>query len=165
MAYVELLWTRKMFAWYAGFVVVLGFASAAASNAFPSKLHASAQGLPLTWLFGISAYATCIMTTMIAGTLNRDREHLAYIWTRPLRRERVAFEYMLVDLATILAAFALVALTAVAVTNVFPGTHVVVDPDAWRSLVSYVALPLMWYGIIEAATSWNALKAGAAAGI
>jgi hypothetical protein len=165
MAYVEFLWTRKMFAWYVG----IGIAAAAVLlvAAIDMNLHPSQalRRIPFGVVFGVAGYAGCIMTTLIAATLNRDREHLAYIWTRPVPRARIAFQYMSVDVLTIVVAFFVTAAIATVVIGNWPHSVLVADPNMASLLVRYLAIPLMWYGLVEAATSWNALKGPAAAGI
>jgi len=166
MAYVEILFARKMFLWFASIVVIAGILIVAGAMSFPDHVHVSKTvGMPFGSVFSIAGYATCIMTTMIAATLNRDREHLPYMWSRPVPRERIALGYMLVDAVTIVTAFFVVAATATFVLENLSAFRLTPDPDAATGLLRYLALPLMWYAVVEAATSWNSLKGSAVAGL
>lgn len=166
MAYVELLFARKMFLWFSSIVVIIGILIVSSVLSFPANVHVSKTvEMPYGAVFSIAGYAACIMTTMIAATLNRDRGHLPYMWTRPVRREQIAFGYMLVDVITIVLAFFVVAATATFVLRTLPMFRLGPDPDAGVGLLRYLVLPLMWYAVVEAVTSWNSLKGPAIAGI
>ncbi|MBV8152684.1 MAG: hypothetical protein JO101_00170 [Candidatus Eremiobacteraeota bacterium] len=166
MAYVEFLWTRRMFAWFAGIAAILGILIVGAAVSVPGHVHIGGpRAVPFGSVFSIAGYATCIMATMISATLNRDREHLAYLWTRPIPRIRIALTYFLVDVATLVVAFAVVAVVAAFVMSNLRGLTLVADPNAGTTLLRFIALPLMWYAVVEAVTSWNGLKGPAAGGI
>ena len=166
MSYIEMMWARKMFAWFAGISIVLGILSFAATRAIHATAgHPREHVFTLSGILSASGYATCIMATMLTATLNRDRDHLAYMWTRPMSRERIAFSYMIVDAATIVLAYVLIALLAIALVQSIPLMHFKIDQNAPISAVRFLAIPLMWYGVVEAATSWNKIKGGTAAGI
>ena len=166
MAYVEILFARRMFVWFAAIVVMIAIFVVGSTLSFPGNIkvqHAHAVGFGA--IFGIAGYIACIMATMLAATLNRDRSHLAYMWTRPIPRERIALGYMVVDVVAIVLAFFLIAgLTAMILTNV-PNVHLVSDPKTGASLARFLAMPLMWYAVVEAATSWNGLRAQTVGGL
>ena len=166
MAFVERLWALRMFAWFVGIVSIVGLLIIAATiSIHRGPGHTHLRTVAFGSVFAIAGYATCIMATMLTATLNRDRSHLAYIWTRPMARERIALGYIAVDVVTILVAYTIVAgVTALVLSNL-PGTHLVDDPNAAALLLRFAALPLMWYALVEAATSWNTLRGGTAAGL
>ncbi|MBV8073805.1 MAG: hypothetical protein JO140_00145 [Candidatus Eremiobacteraeota bacterium] len=116
-------------------------------------------------LFALAGYVSCIMATMMTATLNRDRSHLAYIWTRPRARERIALGYLAIDIVTILIAYALVSAVAAVIVSNIRGVTLILDSETATSVIRYAALPLMWYGLVEAATSWNGLRGGTVAGL
>jgi len=169
MYYVELLYARRMFAWFGSIVVIIGVLILGATLSFPAhvKLDGNEVGhaVPAHIVFAIGGYVSCIMATMLAATLNRDRAHLAYIWTRPEPRERIAAGYIVLDIVTILAAYVLVAGVAALVFSNIPQLHLAADAELGSSVVRYAALPLMWYGIVEVATSWNGLRGSTIAGL
>lgn len=161
-----MMWARKMFSWFAGISILLGVvAFSATRNVHVTAGHPNSHLFTLSGILSASGYATCIMATMLTATLNRDRDHLAYMWTRPMRRERIAFSYMIVDVTTIVIAYVVIALLLIAVVQSIPLMHFKVDPNALVSAVRFLSIPLMWYGLVEAATSWNKVKGSAAAGV
>ncbi|MGH7661845.1 MAG: hypothetical protein ACRENA_13140 [Vulcanimicrobiaceae bacterium] len=164
MSLVEFMHARKMFSWFAGIAVVLGILSLTATRSIHAT-GAHSHPFTLSGIFSASGYASCIMATMLTATLNRDREHLAYIWTRPTPRERIALGYMIVDVATIVLAYVVIAALVIAVVDGIPFMHFKADSSAGISFVRFLAIPLMWYGLVEAATSWNKVKGSAAAGL
>ena len=183
MYYAEYLFARNRFMWFASIAVAIGilglYGVFGVQHTIETKPEAFNAGgnhaVPMDVIFGIAGYATCVMATMLAATLNRDRSHLSYIWTRPISRERIAFQYMLVDVVTIIVAYLLVVCIAAAIMlsaseatfrlSAHAAFHVVRTPETNASIVRYLALPLMWYAVVEVATSWNAVRGGAAAGI
>src|SRR5579872_3696274 len=121
MSYIEMMWARKMFTWFAGISIVLGLISLAATRSIHATAgHPHEHVFTLSGIFSASGYVACIMATMLTATLNRDRDHLAYMWTRPIPRERIAFSYMIVDVATIVLAYAVIAVLIVAVVQNVP---------------------------------------------
>src|SRR5208282_2305759 len=80
-------------------------------------------------------------------------------------RERIALGYFLVDIVTIVVAFFVVSGIAALVISNLPNMHIAADPSAGASLVRYLVLPLMWYALVEGATSWNGLRGSAYAGL
>jgi hypothetical protein len=182
MYYVEYLFARNRFLWFGSIVVAIGilgmygvFGVQHALQTKPEAFEGGNHTVPIDVIFGIAGYATCVMATMLAATLNRDRCHLPYMWTRPISRERIAFQYMAVDVVTIIVAYALVAGVAAAIAlsaanmtitlSSHAAFHVVRTPETSASIVRYLALPLMWYAVVEVATSWNGFRGGAAAGM
>lgn len=173
MYYVEYLFARNRFMWFASIAVAIGILGVYGTLGLQHKIQAEPQAfdmhgnhsIPLDVIFGIAGYATCVMATMLTATLNRDRGHLPYIWTRPIARERIAFQYMAVDVATIVVAYALIAVIAAAIVLTIPTVHMIHTPETDASVVRYLALPLMWYAVVEVVTSWNGLRGGAAAGM
>lgn len=176
MYYVEYLFARNRFTWFASIAVAIGILALALVVALrqhidtirvePGALDMQTNHvLPLSVIFGIAGYATCVMATMLTATLNRDRNHLPYIWTRPTPRERIALGYMLIDVVTIVVAYALVAGVATFIVANLPTVHLADTSETATSIVRYLALPLMWYALVEVATSWNAFRGGAAAGM
>ena len=173
MYYVEYLFARNRFMWFAGIAVVIGILAISGALNFQHEIQTKPEAfdvhgnhaVPIDAIFGIAGYATCVMATMLAATLSRDRGHLPYIWTRPIARERIAFQYMLVDIVTIFVAYLLIAAIAAAIMASIPVLHLVRSPETNSSIVRYLALPLMWYGVVEVTTSWNGVRGGAAAGM
>jgi hypothetical protein len=154
-----------MFTWFGSIMLALCvMAFLAISTKGHIQVGDASDRFVLTGILGVAAYAACIMATMLGATLNRDRDHLAYIWTRPGSRSSTAISYVLIDVATIWIAFAFGAVLGVMLVQ---QAHIpyTIDPDLGIRLVRVAAIPLMWYGIIELATSWNGLRGGLVAGL
>ncbi len=121
--------------------------------------------MPLNLILLASAWFACVFATMVAGTLSRDYSHIPYIWTRPAARERIALEYVVVDIAAIAIAFALLTGVSVATLSGIPHLHVVADASSWQILLRALAVPFMWYGLVEVATSWSGQSGRAMIGV
>ena len=70
-----------------------------------SDVHIDA--IPLTLVLTIAGFGSLVLGTLLAGTLNRERDTLALSWTRPIARERMAATMMAIDLGGVVAAFAI----------------------------------------------------------
>ncbi|HTX03101.1 MAG TPA: hypothetical protein VMD07_05425 [Candidatus Acidoferrales bacterium] len=166
MYYVEFLSARNRLGWFSLAVVLVGMVAVTAVRLAPQPA-AALPSISVSFnviLLGASWFA-CIMATLVAGTLSRDYCHLPYMWTRPVHRERIALEYVAVDVAAIVVAFALLIVVTVVSLDAMPRLHVIADGTAWPILLRALAVPLMWYGLVEVATSWNGARARAMIGI
>jgi hypothetical protein len=166
MYYVELLAVRNRFAWFSLAVVLVGLIAVIAVRLAP---HESADlpgiAVPLNIILLGSSWFACVFATLVAGTLSRDYDHIPYIWTRPAPREKIALEYLAVDLAAIAIAFAILIGASIATLSAIPRLHVVADASSWQILLRGLAVPFMWYGLVEVATSWNGARARAMIGV
>lgn len=169
MYYIEALHARRMFMWFGGIAVCIGIAIIAVGLNIHNHVVVNGKKpdghVPIAAVFVAAGYLSCIMATMLAATLNRDRSHLAYIWTRPQPRERIALSYILVDVITIVVAYALVSGVCFVIFTNLPVGPLVPNPNLMVAVLSYLALPLMWYGLVEVATSWNHLRGSSIAGL
>jgi hypothetical protein len=166
MYYVELLAARHRLGWFSLAVVLIGLIAVTTVRLAPqSSAEPSSIAVPFNVVLLGASWFACIMATLVAGTLSRDCSHIPYMWTRPVARERIALEYIAVDIAAILLAFALLIGVSVATLDAIPRLHVVADDSALRTLLRAVAVPLMWYGLVEVATSWNGARARAMIGV
>ena len=169
MYYIEALFARRMFSWFGGIVVCVGIMIIAVTLSLHNHVIVNGKPpdgkVPIAAVFVVAGYLSCIMATMLAATLNRDRSHLAYIWTRPQPRERIALSYILVDVLTIVLAYALVSGVCLVVFSKLPVGPLVPNADLMAVVFGYLSLPLMWYGLVEVATSWNGLKGSSIAGL
>jgi len=166
MYYVELLAARHRLGWFSLAVVLIGLIAVTTVRLAPQISGDSSQiAVPVTIVLLGASWFACIMATLVAGTLSRDYSHLPYMWTRPVARVRIALQYIAVDVAAILLAFALLIVVTVATLDAIPRLHVVFDVSAWPTLLRALAVPLMWYGLVEVATSWNGARARAMIGV
>jgi hypothetical protein len=155
MSYVEILTARNRLTWFASIVVLIGLVALLAVWYTPSTVRVDTEvvSIPFAIILLGAAWFSCIMTTMLSGTLSRDYAHLPYMWTRPIPRERIALGYMLVDCLTILIAFAILVGVSTLVLSLIPHLRVAIDETVWPALPRAIAVPLMWYGLVELGTS------------
>jgi hypothetical protein len=166
MYYVEVLVARNRLAWFSLAVVLVGMIAVTTVRLAPQQASDLPQiAVPLNVILLGSSWFACVFATLVAGTLSRDYGKIPYIWTRPVPRERIALEYIAVDLAAIVIAFALLTAVSVATLSTLPRLHVVADPSTWQILLRALAVPFMWYGLVEVATSWNGARARAMIGV
>jgi hypothetical protein len=166
MYYVELLTARNRLGWFSLAVVVIGMIAVTTVRLAPQPDSDLPQiAVPLNAILLGSSWFACVFATLVAGTLSRDYGQIPYIWTRPAPRQRIALEYMAVDIAAIVIAFALLTGVSVATLNAIPRLHVVGDASSLQVLLRGLAVPFMWYGLVEVATSWNGARARAMIGV
>ncbi len=166
MYYVELLSVRNRLAWFSLAVVLIGMIAVTTVRLVPQQNPDMPNvAVPFNIILLGSSWFACVFATLVAGTLSRDYGQIAYIWTRPSPRERIALEYVAVDLAAIVIAFGLLIGVSVATLSAIPRLHVVADASTLQILVRALAVPFMWYGLVEVATSWNGARARAMIGV
>jgi hypothetical protein len=166
MYYVEFLAARTRLGWFSLAVVLAGLIAVTTARLAPEPvLDPSGIAVPFNIILLGASWFSCVFATLVAGTLSRDSGNIPYMWTRPVPRERIALEYIGVDLAAILIAFAILTGVSVATLNAIPRLHVVADASAWSILLRALAVPLMWYALVEVATSWSGARARAAIGV
>jgi len=167
MYYVEVLAARNRLAWFSLVVVLVGMIAVTTVRLVPQTAIADLPGIavPLNIVLLGSSWFSCVFATLVAGTLSRDFGQIPYIWTRPATRERIALEYVAIDLTAIVVAFAILTAVSVATLSAIPRLHVVADASSWQVLLRALAVPFMWYGLVEVATSWNGPRARAMIGV
>jgi hypothetical protein len=122
--------------------------------------------IPLGLLFGIAAYATIILATILGTSLNSENGRGGFAFTKPISRERLALTYFAVDAAAGVAIFALaLILCAIALAAFGVLDRVFLDSGAIAVAAAGTGAALMWYGLLQALTSWNRLKGGLITGI
>jgi hypothetical protein len=167
MYYVEALFASKRLLCFT--LILLAMAAAFTYVVtFPPvgmRIHNVGQDIQFDPILIGASFAALIMASMLAGTLNRDQSHLAYLWTRPVSRVSIALSYMLVDIATIVLSYGVVLAIGAMVFAVPPQNHLIFDSQTAGIVVHSIALPLMAYALIEVGTSWNPQRQGAAVGI
>jgi hypothetical protein len=158
MEYVEILRARRVLFWFG--LSSLGCLALTLMGMYWSHAHANAGDSSfgsenLSSLVGIAVFGGIIVATALAGNLNAEHTTTAIIWTRPRSREAIAWGYVAVDLAAILAGYAIVLaaiVVGVVASGLLPHFHV----DAARSLTQF-ALGMggaaMWYGLVSVAAA------------
>jgi hypothetical protein len=171
MAYVEYLRVRRILIIYTIVVAAIALfvtASLGSAHVYVNNHDLRGQHIapPLTVVLVTALFGSLIFGTLLSGTLSRERETIALSWTRPVPRERLALEVVLVDFGGILAA-ALVTLVCGAIPLLAIGMLAEVYPDGHSvgGVVLMLGVTLMWYGIVQAATAWHRSGAGLAIGM
>ena len=124
-----------------------------------------ASNAPLLIFTSIAAWATAILATFLSTSLNRQREHLAYTWTRPQPRATMSLTFVAVDVIVLVLAFVVAILVEIACFEVIARG---VLPINWSGAVGDVfralGFSLMWYALIQAVTAGLGSRGGAVAG-
>lgn len=166
MYYVEVLTARNRLAWFSLIVVLVGMIAVTTVRLVPqSNMDLPNIDVLLNIILLGSSWFACVFATLVAGTLSRDYGQISYIWTRPSSRARIALEYYAVDIVSILIAFAILTGAAVATLSAIPRLHVVADASSLQILLRALAVPFMWYGLVEVSTSWTGARARAMIGV
>ena len=167
MYYAEVAFARTRLLWFSSVCLAVA-AVFTYFVTFPppgARIHNLGQAVWFNPVLIGASVAACIMASLLAGTLNRDQPHLAYVWTRPAPRVRIALGYMLVDIVTILLSYAVVVAIFTMVLAVPPRNSLTFDSETGGIFVRSIGVPLMVYAIIEVATSWSPRRFGSVAGV
>ncbi len=167
MYYVEVLYARSRLFWFTVFALLVAAVFSYFVTFPPPHAHVvnNGQDVPFAGVVAFAGFFACIMASMLAATMNRDQSHLPYLWTRPISRERIALSYIVVDVLTIIAAFAIVVIVCLLVLAIPPQNRTTYDAHTGVLLARSLAVPLMLYGVVEAATSWAPMRLAAAGGL
>jgi hypothetical protein len=158
MEYVEIQRARRVLFWYTA--SVLGLFVLTSIAIYSSHSHISGGGGPtghenLSSFVGAAVFGALIVATVLATGLNAEHATTAIIWTRPRSRESIAWGYIAVDFAAILAAYAILFAFIVGGMALF-GALQYVWFDAARSLTEFLLCiggAAMWYGLISVAAA------------
>jgi hypothetical protein len=167
MYYVEVLFARSRLFWFTA-IVLLAAAIFSYFVTFPpphAHIRNDGQDVPFDGIMLFAGFFAMIMASILGATLNRDGSHLAYMWTKPISRERIALSYIIIDILTILASFAIVVAICLIELAIPPQNHVTYDAQSGIFFARALVAPLMLYGIIEVTTSWLPTRLAAAGGI
>lgn len=167
MYYMEFLYVRNRLLWFMGIItaIALVFLYFVAFPPPGAHIRNEGQDVLMDPMLILASVPALVMASMLAGTLNRDQSHLAYVWTRPIPRARIALTYVLIDAAAILLSYGFVVAVVMAVLAVPPQNHVIPDADTGAILARSILVPLMIYAIVEIATSWIPQRFQSAIGI
>jgi hypothetical protein len=165
MTYVQFLRLRKMLTIYAimtGAVFLIFVAVAHAPNAsfqidgVPRHQVHHSSSMPLSGVLFLSAWCAIIFATIVGMSLNRENDGVEMVWTKPIARGRLAVEYILMDFAGIVVAFAFaVALCLLALASVGSLASLTVDARTLPTLVIGLGAAVMWYGLLQGISSWQ----------
>lgn len=125
-----------------------------------ARLH-----IPLALLLGLAGWCAVVMATVFASSLNKENDGANFVFVKPISRERLALQYMAIDLTGIASAFVLACAAifgSLAAVGWFG--RIVVDAQ-WFSVAALgLGIAFMWYGIMQAVTASYRGKGGALVG-
>lgn len=190
MAYVEFLRVRLALLIYTGVVavvvvlLVLGAGSAAVHSGpsvsvvvgtdsghshaaqTVSSIFAKTR-IPLGLLLGIAGYCAVVFATILASSINKENEHAHLSYTKPISRTRLGLGYFAVDVCGIalayLIAFVLIGLLPLLSVGLLSRVYFDVQ-SVWIGALG-LGIAFMWYGILQAATSWYGGRGGVVTGL
>lgn len=171
MVYYEYLRVRKALTIYTLVLIVLavGIYLIAAfhshSMVFKVDVHKDEpHAAPLILFTSMAAWITAILATIISTSLNGQRDHLAYTWTRPQSRFAMAVAFIAADVATLVGGFVIV--LAIEVSFFSLTTHIPITArDAVGDYARAFGFALMWYAIVQGLSAGFSVRGGTVAGL
>ena len=160
MAYFEHLRVRTNFLVFAAFVLAIATLVISVTLFHSKDIRIEigsnhVHGISVVFFTSLAAWGTALLATIIAASLNRQRDHLAYTWTRPRDRSAIAAETIAVDLGYLIAMFLFIfAVELVCVAIIVQGRIPLVWHNAIPAFLRGFGLALMWYAMVQAATAW-----------
>jgi hypothetical protein len=156
--YVEILRARRVLFWYTA--ALLGCFVLTVISVYSRHAHVTGGGEPnghenLSVIVAAATFGALIVATFLATGLNAEHATTAIIWTRPRSRETIAWRYIAVDLAAILAAYVILLAFIVAGLALF-GLLQQVWFDPAKSLTAFllgIGGAAMFYGLIAVAAA------------
>ncbi len=156
MHYVEMLRARRVLLWYAGVLLACMILTVIGNYANVSIMVSSGGvgNISATTLAAGCGFGAWIVTTFVASGLNTEIAMTPIVWTRPVRRETIAWRYVAVDVVGILIGYA-VLVTVLCLFFASFGALGAVTFDAKTPVAVALAVgsALMWYGLILLATA------------
>jgi hypothetical protein len=169
MAYVEFLRARTSLAWHIGILAVVTLISLYFAHAThvvvngESRLVAGTP-VPIGGLALIAMFFGAIFASSSGASLNRENATRDLSWTKPIPRGLLALQYVLIDVAAIVVAFA-VALLAVILVVVRTTMVPVFATGTLAEVLLGVGVAVMWYALIQLLTFGFGPGARAVSGI
>lgn len=121
-----------------------------------ASADASNTTLTLSVIGWSASLGAAIFASVMGGSLSYENDdHLPLAWTKPIGRTAQAIGIMALDLAAVVAVFALLYGAAWVMTWLISGRAVPLDLDA-NSLIKtarFAAFPLAWFGLTQALTA------------
>jgi ribose/xylose/arabinose/galactoside ABC-type transport system permease subunit len=167
MTYVQLLRLRKQFMVYS-WIVALIFLLILIPTHWPGAVvHGDDPGrVPLSVLLAVVGFCAIIFATTLGSSLNKENDGVEMVWTKPVTRERLAASYIALDLVAIVASYALAFVLALLVIASFGLLHIIQVDGKWLPvLVLTLGVAFMWYGLLQAMTSWQVGRGGMIIGL
>lgn len=111
--------------------------------------------VPMIYYMAIADVVALIVATILAAPLAREIDgHLEIALTRPISRIRFALEVIVADVAGIVAASLLTIVAFYFCQLLFESARLDFSGINMRAIAMGVAMPLAWYAMLCAATTW-----------
>ncbi|GEM_PF-1544088 len=124
------------------------------------------HGLPVVFFTSVAAWTTAILACTLATSLNRQREHLAYTWTRPQDRAVMGISLVALDLAALLCAFVIVVAIEIACyEGVTRGQFPVIWDGPFGDVLRALGFAVMWFSIVQALSARLPVRSSVIAGM
>ncbi len=121
--------------------------------------------VPMMYYMAIADVVALIVATILAAPLAREIDgHLEIALTRPCSRVRFALGVLVADVAGIVAASVLTIVAFYACQLLFESARLDFSGINARAIAMGVAMPLAWYAMLCAATTWLNRSYGAVLG-
>ena len=106
------------------------------------------EGSSLGDFISAAGLGALFLSTFFAGHLAAETPTLPFLWTKPVSRTGLAWRYVAIDVAGIVAGVAIGTLTIVALIVGLGELHrILLDRAVWPALALSVGAPLAWYGL------------------
>ncbi len=171
MAYLAFIRTRRVLIGVA-YAVVAILVLAQLNDFADHRMHGVVQmqpsdGILPLWIFiAGAAFLTAIVSTILGTTLQRERSNYEIAWTLPRSRTQTAVTIVAVNIGGLAVAYAFLCL-AVVVQIIGPlasGAVRLTTADVPIAVFGF-AYAVLWYALIQAATSWYSERGGVIAGL
>lgn len=153
MHYVEIMRSRRVLFWYT--VILVGMTAIMAASVVGRHGTIDDAGpIPLGVILLVCAVGGYVVATIVATGLMSELGTLPITWTRPVPRDRIAWSFIAIDLATILIGYAvLVAVVLVCMALLGVIGYVYAGHQTWVGLVLGLGSAVMWYALTLTAAS------------
>ncbi len=157
MEYVELLRVRRGLIVFAAanlcfFLVVTLLLHG--HGGFRIKVGLDKSGSSLGDFITAAAVGALFLATFFAGHLAAETPTLSFLWTKPVSRTALAWRYVAIDAAALLAGVAIGTLTLLAlVAGLGEANRIHLDAAVLPAFALSVGAPLAWYGLCLLAAS------------
>ncbi|MDB5043490.1 MAG: hypothetical protein JWN27_4216 [Candidatus Eremiobacteraeota bacterium] len=152
MYYVETMRARRVLIRYG--IALLVIVALVALSIFAGRAdirHVGGMTIPSSGIFAGCIFGAIIVGTFMIPGLNAEAATTPMIWTRPTRRDTIAWQYVAIDLVTIVLGF-LFTLAACYLVLAILGLLKYAVYDSTTVLVTLLGLgaAVMWYGLVSA---------------
>ncbi|HEX3465458.1 MAG TPA: hypothetical protein VHS78_15525 [Candidatus Elarobacter sp.] len=153
MYYVELLRARRVLMWYT--IIVFGIiAIVALSTMGQHGSLGAADTIPLSDIFLGCAFGGYVVATIVSTSLVSESATVPITWTRPVSRERIAWSFIAVDVATILAGYlVMIAAVLLCIAVIGLSGYLRAGAATWELLLLGFGSAVLWYALTLAASS------------